>query len=65
MGFLNVQDMSKYRVFKTEQEWSSAMLQHAEGIVPRDAWGKELYVNGTPLIPLIKSWPAGQGPDKS
>jgi hypothetical protein len=58
LGFLNVTDMPGYKVFRTTEEWTEAMHNHAEGIVPRDAWGKELNVNETPLIPLIKSWPA-------
>lgn len=58
LGFLNVTDMSRYRVFNTAEEWKDAVYKHAEGIVPRDAWGKELHINGTPLIPLIRSWPA-------
>jgi hypothetical protein len=58
LGFLNVTDMPGYNVFRTAEEWTDAMHNHAEGIVPRDAWGRELNVNGTPLIPLIRSWPA-------
>jgi hypothetical protein len=58
LGFLNVEDMPECRVFKTDQEWKSAVLKHAEGIVPSAAWEQTLDVNGTPLVPLIRSWPA-------
>jgi hypothetical protein len=58
LGFLNVKDMPKSHVFRTGQEWTSAVLEHAEGIVPRDAWEQKLDVNGTPLVPLIRSCPA-------
>jgi hypothetical protein len=58
LGFLNVTDMPGRRVLKTGEEWVDAVYKHADGIVPRDAWGKELHINGTPLIPLIRSWPA-------
>ena len=58
LGFLNVDDMPGYRVFRTDQEWENAVLEHAEGVVPRAAWNKPLDVNGTPLVPLIRSWPA-------
>jgi hypothetical protein len=58
LGFLNVEDMPKSHVFRTEQEWTSAVLEHAEGIVPRGAWEQKLDINGTPLVPLIRSCPA-------
>jgi hypothetical protein len=58
LGFLNVTDMPGCKVFRTAEEWTQAVHNHAQGIVPRDAWGTELNVNGTPLIPLIRSWPA-------
>jgi hypothetical protein len=58
LGFLNVTDMPGRILLKTAEDWKDAMYKHAEGIVPRDAWGKELDVNGTPLIPLVRSWPA-------
>jgi hypothetical protein len=58
LGFLNVTDMPGCRVFSTHEEWTEAVHQHADRIVPHDAWGEELKVNGTPLIPLIRSWPA-------
>jgi hypothetical protein len=58
LGFLNVTDMPGRILLKTAEDWKDAMYKHAEGIVPRDAWGKELDANGTPLIPLIRSWPA-------
>jgi hypothetical protein len=58
LGFLNVEDMPGSRVFRTDQEWQSAVLAHAEGVVPSAAWEQTLDVNGTPLVPLIRSWPA-------
>ena len=58
LGFLNVTDMPGCRLLTTSEEWTHAMYKHAEGIVPREAWGKEFHINGTPLIPLIRSWPA-------
>jgi hypothetical protein len=59
LGFLNVTDMSGYRVFNSAEEWKDAVYKHAEGIVPHDVWNqKKLDINGTPLIPLIRSWPA-------
>lgn len=58
LGFLNVTDMTGYRLFQTAQEWTEAIHKHSEGIVPPDAWDTELNINGTPLIPLIKWWPA-------
>jgi hypothetical protein len=58
LGFLNVEDMPGYRVFRTDQEWENAVLEHAEGVVPHGAWNKPLDINGTPLVPLIRSWPA-------
>jgi hypothetical protein len=57
LGFLNVEDMPKSHVFRTGQEWKSAVLEHAEGMVPRGAWERNLDINGTLLVPLIRSWP--------
>ncbi len=58
LGFLNVTDMPGCNVFRTAEEWTEAIHNYADGIVPRAAWGKKLDINGTPLIPLIRSWPA-------
>ena len=58
LGFLNVTDMPGRLLLKTAEEWTDAVYLHAEGIVPRDAWDRALNVNGTPLIPLIRSLPA-------
>jgi hypothetical protein len=59
LGFLNVNDMPRRRLLKTDGEWTEAVYKYAEGSVPSGIWNqKTLDINGTPLIPLIRSWPA-------
>lgn len=57
LGFLNVTDMPGCVVFRTAKEWTDAVYKHADKIVPRDAWEKSIDIDGTPLIPLTRSWP--------
>ncbi len=56
LGFLNVEEMrSQGRPFKSHDDWIKAVHDHSKSIVPHEGWGRALDVNGTPLIPLIRS----------
>jgi hypothetical protein len=54
LGFLNAHEMSQ--PFTSHEAWGSCLLAYAEGTVPRSVWSSDpMNVNGTPLIPLIRS----------
>jgi hypothetical protein len=54
LGFLKVEETRNS--FKSNDDWITAVHEHSNDTVPRAAWGRALDVNGTPLIPLIKSY---------
>jgi len=41
--------------FVTTTTWIHNLLEHAEGIVPDNAWHAPLIVKGTPIYPIIRS----------
>lgn len=53
LGFLNAYEMGQ--PFPNHAAWERCLLEYAEGCVPRTAWNSRIMVNGTPLIPLIRS----------
>jgi hypothetical protein len=56
LGFLNAHEMShRGQPFLSADEWRAAVHCHAQNIVPQTAWETKLDINGTPLIPLIRS----------
>lgn len=59
LGFLNASDMTKDRprpIFQCEDDWKSALKDYGEGVIDQTCWGKRLDINGTPLIPLIRTY---------
>ena len=56
LGFLNARDMAEDGVlFRSEDDWSSAMRDHARGVVDESCWEHRLVVKGTPFIPLLRA----------
>jgi len=56
LGFRNAAEMeSRGPTFATQQDWEMCVKAHAKGIVPEEAWGSRLDIEGTPLIPLLRS----------
>lgn len=53
LGFLNASEMSQ--PFHDHAVWERCLLEYADRCVPRSAWNSEMTINGTPLIPLIRS----------
>jgi hypothetical protein len=54
LGFLNAHDMPK--PFADACAWERAVLNYSRNVVPARVWGSmSLRINGTPLIPLIRS----------
>lgn len=53
LGFLNAHEMRQ--PFRGHAAWERCLLEYADGCVPRTAWNSRFMVNGTPLIPLIRS----------
>ncbi len=57
LGFLNTEDMAHRgrETFESGSAWDQAVHNYADGIVPSNAWERSLDVEGTPVIPLIRS----------
>ena len=56
LGFLNAIEMcDQGQPFDNNRTWDSCIRNHAKNIVPDDAWGKRLEINGTPVWFLIRS----------
>ena len=53
LGFLNAMEMRQ--PFRSAIEWSDLIWNHAEGIVPNDAWDRPIDVNGTKMRAIIQS----------
>ena len=54
LGFLNASEMNQ--PFTSHGAWERCLLTYADGTVPRRVWNSDpLSVNGTHLIPLIRS----------
>ena len=53
LGFLDAQEMD--HPFDNHAAWERCLHQYADSFVPRTAWNSKIMVNGTPLIPLIRS----------
>lgn len=56
LGFLNAIEMcDQGQPFDDNRAWDSCIRNHAKNIVPDDAWGERLEINGTPVWFLIRS----------
>lgn len=67
LGFLNAQDVAgEGTLFYTADDWTNAMMQHGEGVIPWDAWNTEVKFADAPVIPLLRVYdqpfdPAAEG----
>jgi hypothetical protein len=56
LGFLNAEEIrDRGEPFAHTGAWDQAVRAHANGIVPGNAWEQRLDVEGTPVVPLIRS----------
>ncbi|MHB1328182.1 MAG: hypothetical protein ACYC2K_08275 [Gemmatimonadales bacterium] len=56
LGFLDAAEMADRGMpLANAKTWSDLVLHHSKSIVPSQAWEHRLLVNGTPLVPLIRS----------
>lgn len=56
LGFLNAIEMcDQGQTFDDNRAWDSCIRNHAKNIVPDDAWGERLGINGAPVWFLIRS----------
>jgi hypothetical protein len=57
LGFLNADDMDRdgREIFDSASSWKRGVYEYALDTVPEQAWERELDIQGTPVIPLIRS----------
>ncbi len=56
LAFLNADDMATDGVaIKSQDEWRDVVLSHSVGVVPETIWNREIDVNGTTFVALIRS----------
>ena len=57
LGFLNARDMADQgALFQTPDDWGSALKGYCQGVVDNGCWGEQLDVDGTPFLPLIRTY---------
>lgn len=56
LGFLNAQDMANEgSLFHCYTDWERALKTYGDGVVDNSCWGKRWDIDGTALIPLIRT----------
>lgn len=56
LGFLQATEMAdRGTPLADTKTWSNLVLDHSQSIVPAQAWERRLWINGVPLVPLIRS----------
>ena len=59
LGLLNASEMGSGdgTIFKTHEDWDNLFKEKpVQEIVPYEAWGEEINVNGTPFTPILKTY---------
>ena len=57
LGFLDAQDMANQgRLFGSDEDWEQEVKEYGEGVLDNDCWGQWLDVEGTPFVPLIRTY---------
>lgn len=55
LGFLNAEEMKGKNLLCCHCRWEQCVVEHSDGIVPSEVWGRKFSVSNTPLIVLIRS----------
>lgn len=56
LGFLNANDMAKNGpLFRSEEDWTRALMSHARSVVDESCWGRRHEINGTSMWTLIRA----------
>lgn len=56
LGFLNALEMAQDgTLFRTEIDWSKAILSHASGMVDKAIWGERITINRSPFLSLVRA----------
>ena len=55
LGFLDATEMREKnsKVFANKAEWEKLVLDHSNGVVPKEGWGNKFDLRGSWFIPLI------------
>ena len=56
LGFINAQDMAGKKLLQNHDDWEQCAKEYGEGIVDNSCWGHCMDIDGTPLLPLIRSY---------
>ncbi|MGB9475148.1 MAG: hypothetical protein WCE87_08770, partial [Candidatus Udaeobacter sp.] len=57
LGFLCATEMSDQgEPFVDCADWTRVVLGHSQGVVPEQAWGRDIKVGSASFIPLIRVW---------
>lgn len=56
LGFLDANDMKGKELFNSEEDWRKVLSDYCKGVVPMDCLGKKILIEGTPILPLIKTY---------
>ena len=64
LGFLDAIEMTdRGQPFRSEDEWTSVLMDHCDGIVDQKSWGEWHDIGGTPMIPVVRAYDQPFEPD--
>ena len=57
LGFLDAVEMTdRGQPFRSEDELTSVLMDHGDGIVDQKSWGEWHDIGGTPMIPVVRAY---------
>jgi hypothetical protein len=57
LGFLKATEMTDQgQPFVDSADWTRVLLGRSQGVVPEQAWGRDIKVGSATITPLIRVW---------
>ena len=64
LGFLDAVEMTdRGQPSRSEDEWTSVLMDHCDGTVDQKSWDEWLNVRGVPMIPVVRAYGQPFEPD--
>ena len=56
LGFLGARDMARKELFLSQEDWEQCVKKYGAGVVDNGSWEQRLNIEGTPLLPIIRTY---------
>ncbi len=56
LGFLNAQDLTGKTLFQSWDDWERCVKEYGKNVVDNGCWDQLLNIDGTPMLPIIRSY---------